>query len=158
MDCLNSSLPCSQSDRADAAVICAGDIVLSGNVPCIMGRKHIIMHTCTMQGVVSMVAFNWLVLMVPTQLRGGWSTAVMDCGELSATLTQEMVKWCVENSDTKILVSFAFLLVNSWLYNVSMLIMHRYYKFTLLVQKGDVSINACLSGRERVETGCILVY
>ena len=51
-----------------------------------------------------MVVFVWLVPVVPTQLKGEWSTAVMECGGLSVAqdLIQEMVKWCVDNLDTKI--------------------------------------------------------
>ena len=64
-------------------------------------------NTHIIQGVVFKEAFVWLVPMVPTQLRGGWSTAVMECGELSAALglTQEMVKWFVGDLDINILVS-----------------------------------------------------
>ena len=44
--------------------------------------------------VLIMVIFIWLVPVVPTQLKGEWSTAVMECGGLLATtsLIQEMVK------------------------------------------------------------------
>ena len=49
--------------------------------------------------VLTMVVFVWLVPVVPTQLKGEWSTAVMDYGGLS-------VRWCTaDNLDTRILVS-----------------------------------------------------
>ena len=53
------------------------------------------------------ILFVWLVPVVPTLLKGEWSTAVMECGGLliTTTLIQEMVKWCVDNLDTKIHVS-----------------------------------------------------
>ena len=57
--------------------------------------------------VLTMVVFVWLVPVVPTQLKGEWSTAVMDYGGLSVAqgLIQEMVKWYADNLDTRILVS-----------------------------------------------------
>ena len=57
--------------------------------------------------VLTMVVFVWLVPVVPTQLKGEWSTAVMDCGGLSVSqgLIQEMVKWYADSLDTRILVS-----------------------------------------------------
>ena len=60
--------------------------------------------------VLIMVKFVWLVPVVPTQLKGEWSTAVMECGGLSVAqgLIQEMVKWCVDNLDTRIHVSLIF--------------------------------------------------
>ena len=60
--------------------------------------------------VFTMVVFVWLVPVVPTQLKGEWSTAVMECGGLLITFTliQEMVKWCVDNLDTRIHVSLIF--------------------------------------------------
>ena len=64
--------------------------------------------THIMQGVAFKEAFVWLVPMVPTHTRGGWSTAVMECGELSTAamgLTQKMVKWCVEDLESNTLVS-----------------------------------------------------
>ena len=69
---------------------------------------HSIVTMKNMQIVVlTMAAFVWLVPVVPTQLKGEWSTAVMECGGLSVDqgLIQEMVKWCVDNLDTRILVS-----------------------------------------------------
>ena len=57
--------------------------------------------------VLIMVIFVWLVPVVPTQLKGEWSTAVTICGEplVAQGLIQEMVKWCVDNLDTRIHVS-----------------------------------------------------
>ena len=57
--------------------------------------------------VFTMVVFVWLVPVIPTQLEGEWSTAVMECGGLSVAqgLIQEMVKWYADNLDTRILVS-----------------------------------------------------
>ena len=53
--------------------------------------------------VLTMVIFVWLVPVVLIQLKGEWSTAVMECGGLliTTTLIQEMVKWCVDNLDTR---------------------------------------------------------
>ena len=60
--------------------------------------------------VLIMVVFVWLIPVVPTQLKGEWNTAVMECGGLSVAqgLIQEMVKWCVDNLDTRIHVSLIF--------------------------------------------------
>ena len=104
MNCLNSSSSCTSSYRSDAAVRCGGDIA---------GIKvEIIISTFSSQQLVVliMVIFVWLVPVVPTQLKGEWSTAVMECGGLSVAqgLIQEMVKWCVDNLDTKIHVSLMF--------------------------------------------------
>ena len=119
IDCLHSSSSCTYSGRVDAAVSCAGDIV-SGNVcwrvyTIILSHVHLHHSSHTMQGVAFKKPFVWLVPMVPTQLKEEWSTAVMECGELSTAalgLTQKMVKWCVEDLDTNIRVSLplAFLL------------------------------------------------
>ena len=42
-------------------------------------------HKNTQIVVLTMVVSIWLVPVVPTQLKGEWSTAVMDCGGLSVT-------------------------------------------------------------------------
>ena len=85
-------------------MICGGDIA---------GIKvEIIISTFSSQQLVVliMVIFVWLVPVVPTQLKGEWSTAVMECGGLLVAqgLIQKMVKWCVDNLDTKIHVSLMF--------------------------------------------------
>ena len=54
--------------------------------------------------VLIMVIFVWLVPVVLTQLKEEWSTAVMECHGglfITTTLIQEMVKWCVDNLDTR---------------------------------------------------------
>ena len=68
--------------------------------------NFLLMHTRQIV-VLTMVIFVWLVPVVPTWLKGEWSTAVMECGGLSVAqgLIQEMVKWCVDSLDTRILVS-----------------------------------------------------
>ena len=60
--------------------------------------------------VFIMVVFVWLVPVVPTQLKGEWSTAITICGEplVAQGLIQEMVKWCVDNLDTKLHVIMIF--------------------------------------------------
>ena len=83
---------------------CGGDIA---------GTKvEIIISTFSSQQLVVliMVLFVWLVPVVPTQLKGEWSTAAMECGGLleALGLIQEMVKWCVDNLDTRIHVSLIF--------------------------------------------------
>ena len=104
MNCLYSSSSCTSSYLRDAAVRCSGDI--AGN------KVEIIILTFSSQQIVVliMVVFVWLVPVVPTQLKGEWSTAVMECGGLSVAqgLIQEMVKWCVDNLDTRIPVSLIF--------------------------------------------------
>ena len=75
MNCLYSSSSCTLSYRRDAAVRCGGDIA---------GIKvEIIISTFSSQQLVvlTMVIFVWLVPVVPTQLKGEWSTAITICGE-----------------------------------------------------------------------------
>ena len=99
MNCLYSLSSCITPYRSDAAVRCGGKsagTMYSKYLHCIVTMK-------TQLVVLIMVIFVWLVPVVPTQLKGEWSTAVMECGGLSVTyLLQEMVKWCVDNLDTKI--------------------------------------------------------
>ena len=100
MNCLYSLSSCTSPYRSDAAVRCGGDIagtMYSQYLHCIVTMKTQIV-------VFIMVIFVWLVPVVPTQSKGEWSTAVMECGGLSVAqgLIQEMVKWCVDNLDTKI--------------------------------------------------------
>ena len=104
MNCLYSSSSCTSSYHSDAAVTCGGDIA---------GIKvEIIISIFSSQQLVVliMVIFVWLVPVVPTQLKEEWSTAVMECGEplVAQSLIQEMVKWCVDNLDTRIHVSLIF--------------------------------------------------
>ena len=104
MNCLYSSSSCTSSYRNDAAVRCGGDIA---------GIKvEIIISTFSSQqlAVLIMVIFVWLVPVVPTQLKGEWSTVKTICGEplVAQGLIQEMVKWCVDNLDTRIHVILIF--------------------------------------------------
>ena len=101
MNCMYSSSSCTSSYDSDAAVRCGGAI------PGIKVENIISTFSSQQLVVLIMVIFVWLVPVAPTQLKGEWSTAVMESGGLSVAqgLIQEMVKWCVDNLDTRIHVS-----------------------------------------------------
>ena len=102
-NCIYSTSSCTSNYRRNAAVRCGGEI------PGTMHYCASISYNLSTQQIVVliMVTSVWSVPMAPTQLKGEWSTVVVECGGLSVAhfLIQEMVKWCVDNLDTRILVS-----------------------------------------------------
>ena len=108
-NCLHSFSSCTSPYRRNAAVKCDGDIA---GTTIVSNFSYVVILSTQQLVVLIMVIFVWLVPMVPTQLKGEWSTAVMECGELSAAqaLIQEMVKWCVDNLDTRIHVRGFFVI------------------------------------------------